>query len=226
VSTNRRTAIAVRSIGVASAAAALALGVAGNALACSPSDFAPTVSCASGKADIKITDHDGTGTPVTITVFNGDQQVGTGSFDHPRKGDSIDILVPWSPSTTYRIHVKTPEGAGYPVDGDIPGGVTTSADACSTPVPPSTPASPSTSPSTPTATASATPSGTPSSTTSAPAVAATSNAPSPAAGGSQNLAETGGGSNTGLIAGVAAALVAVGGGAIFALRRRNPAARH
>jgi hypothetical protein len=29
-----------------------------------------------------------------------------------------------------------------------------------------------------------------------------------------------------MIAGIAAALVAVGGGSVFALRRRNPAARH
>jgi LPXTG-motif cell wall-anchored protein len=48
-----------------------------------------------------------------------------------------------------------------------------------------------------------------------------SNAPSPAAGKS-NLAETGASSNTGLIAGIAAALVVVGGGAVFlGMRRRG-----
>ncbi|MFF4691052.1 LAETG motif-containing sortase-dependent surface protein [Streptomyces sp. NPDC001307] len=48
-----------------------------------------------------------------------------------------------------------------------------------------------------------------------------SNAPSPAAGDS-NLAETGANSNTGLIAGIAGALVVVGGGAVyFGMRRRG-----
>jgi LPXTG-motif cell wall-anchored protein len=48
-----------------------------------------------------------------------------------------------------------------------------------------------------------------------------SNAPSPAAGES-NLAETGANSNTGLIVGIAAALVVIGGGAVFfGLRRRG-----
>jgi LPXTG-motif cell wall-anchored protein len=48
-----------------------------------------------------------------------------------------------------------------------------------------------------------------------------SNAPSPAAGES-NLAETGANSNTGMIVGIAAALVVVGGGAVFfGLRRRG-----
>jgi LPXTG-motif cell wall-anchored protein len=45
-------------------------------------------------------------------------------------------------------------------------------------------------------------------------------APSPA--GEAGLAETGAGSNTGLIAGIAAALVVVGGGAVFlGMRRRG-----
>ncbi|MCF1595082.1 LAETG motif-containing sortase-dependent surface protein, partial [Streptomyces muensis] len=48
-----------------------------------------------------------------------------------------------------------------------------------------------------------------------------SSAPSPANDDS-NLAETGANSNTGLIAGIAVALVAVGGGAVFfGLRRRG-----
>ena len=53
-----------------------------------------------------------------------------------------------------------------------------------------------------------------------------SNAPSAAVGDS-NLAETGANSNTGLIAGVAGALVAIGGGAVFfGMRRRGANSEH
>ncbi|WP_344016269.1 LAETG motif-containing sortase-dependent surface protein, partial [Streptomyces thermospinosisporus] len=48
------------------------------------------------------------------------------------------------------------------------------------------------------------------------------NVPSPAVGES-NLAETGANSNTGLIAGIAGALVLVGGGAVFFGMRRKGA---
>ncbi|MFI1094747.1 LAETG motif-containing sortase-dependent surface protein [Streptomyces sp. NPDC020917] len=225
MSTNRRTAIAVRSIGVASAAAALALGVAGNAFACSIGEFTPSAGCDdSGHGYIQVVDKDYSQTPVNITVSTGGQSVGdkTGVVGS-KEGVTVTFPVDWQPSTTYTVTVvKTSGGQVGTKD------VTTPDKACSTPTtpttPPASPSSPAT-PSTPATTAPSTPATTPSSTTSAPAVADT-NAPSPAAGGSQNLAETGGGSNTGLIAGVAAALVAVGGGAVFALRRRNPAARH
>jgi LPXTG-motif cell wall-anchored protein len=44
----------------------------------------------------------------------------------------------------------------------------------------------------------------------------------PAPAGDSNLAETGADSNTGIIAGIAAALVVVGGGAVFfGMRRRG-----
>jgi LPXTG-motif cell wall-anchored protein len=223
VSKNRRTAIAVRSIGVVSAAAALALGVGGTAFACSITEFTANVSCdtATHSADIKVTDSDTSHTSADVTVFVGDQKVGEGSFDTPQPGATIDIAVPWQADTTYRVHVKTDK---YNVDSDVTNGdLTTSGKTCAAPT--TTP--PATTPPTsaPTTAPPATPTATPSSTTSAPAVADT-NAPSPAAGGGQDLAETGGGSNTGMIAGIAAVLVAVGGGAVFALRRRTATARH
>ena len=62
--------------------------------------------------------------------------------------------------------------------------------------------------------------------TSSPPIVADTNAASPAAGGTADLAETGGGSNTGMIAGVAAVLVVVGGGAVFGLRRPGAVAHH
>jgi hypothetical protein len=75
--------------------------------------------------------------------------------------------------------------------------------------------------STGTTTGGSTPSSTP--TSSAPAVDDTSS-PSPSATGS--LAHTGGGSDTGLIAGLAVALVAAGGGVTFAVRRRSAGRAH
>ena len=216
MSRNRRTAIAVRSIGVASAAVALALGIAGNAFACTIGEFTPSAGCdQSGHGFISVLDKDISHTPVDITVSTGGQQVGSKTdVIGSDQGVVVNFPVEWQPSTKYTVTVVKSSGAKV---GDVD--VTTPEKACATPTttPPTT--APTTTPPT------TTPSTTPSSTTSAPAVGDT-NAPSPAAGGGQNLAETGGGSNTGLIAGVAAALVAVGGGAVFALRRRNPAARH
>jgi LPXTG-motif cell wall-anchored protein len=232
VSINRRTAIAVRSIGVASAATAIAVGVAGSAFACSIDEFTPSAQCDNGKASIQVVDKDVSRTPVTITVTQGQTKVGekkgvTGNGE----GVTVSFPVAWQPSTTYTVTVVKDTDRSVVGHRDV----TTPAQACATPAPPTSPASPSpsttapdtTTPATPatpatTAPAAPQPSGTASS--SAPAVADT-NAPSPA-GGSTNLAETGGGSNTGMIAGIAAAFVAVGGGAVFLLRRRRPSARH
>ncbi|WP_333775300.1 LAETG motif-containing sortase-dependent surface protein [Streptomyces sp. IBSBF 3136] len=212
----------MRILGVASATAALALGVAGQALACNISEFKAEAKCDGDKGVIVVTDYDASATPAVITVFlenNGadDKQVGRpqevkGSAD----GTPVTFQENWKPDATYRIHVK----AGR-VDDDITPNLVTQSTACkkeesSTPTAPASPTpkpSKSTPASTPTPSASE-------STSSAPAAPA-SNAPSPATGDS-NLAETGANSNTGLIAGVAGALVVVGGGAVyFGMRRRG-----
>ncbi|MER5290502.1 LAETG motif-containing sortase-dependent surface protein [Streptomyces pharetrae] len=217
-------------LGVASASAALALGVAGTAFACDISEFSAAAVCDGTKGVITVTDKDPTGVPATVSVYlenNGadERLVGTQEVRGSREGVTITFEEDWKPNATYRIHVK----AGNQVDEDIKPNLTT----------PSTPCKPGEETSTPTPTPSATPSDTPpaSATPSAPADSATpspsapesssapadtvSNAPSPAAGKS-NLAETGASSNTGLIAGIAAALVVVGGGAVFlGMRRRG-----
>jgi LPXTG-motif cell wall-anchored protein len=232
----------VRSIGVASAAAALAVGVAGNAFACSISDFSATTACGNGVGSIVVNDHDTSQTKATITVFKRlgsgqETQVGEGTISPDRSGvGSLSVPEDWAPGTTYRVHVE----AG-PVHEDIKPLLVTPDQACATPVPPveSSPATPTPSdtPSasaTPSDSASPTqsapgsaPSATPTTSASSPAAAvADTNAPSPAAGGSSNLAETGGGSNTGMIAGIAAVLVALGGGTVFMMRRRKPAAHN
>ncbi|MFD7300280.1 LAETG motif-containing sortase-dependent surface protein [Streptomyces pharetrae] len=217
-------------LGVASASAALALGVAGTAFACDISEFSAAAVCDGTKGVITVNDKDPSGVPATVSVYlenNGadERLVGTQEVRGSREGVTITFEEDWKPNATYRIHVK----AGNQVDEDIEPNLTT----------PSTPCKPGEETSTPTPTPSATPSDTPpaSATPSAPADSATpspsapesssapadtvSNAPSPAAGKS-NLAETGASSNTGLIAGIAAALVVVGGGAVFlGMRRRG-----
>ena len=207
-----RTARTVRILGVASASAALALGVAGNAFACNISEFSAVAKCDGEKGVISVTDKDPSGTPATVTVFLGDKLIGTQDVVGSREGVTVDFAEDWAPNTTYRVHVK----AGRLVDEDIKSGVTTPDEACtpeSTPTPTPTPTP---SASEPEESASPTPSAS-ESTPGAPA----SSVPTPA-GGSSNLAETGASSNTGVIAGIAAALVVVGGGAVFfGLRRRG-----
>ena len=200
MSINRRTvARSVRALGVASASAALALSVAGNALACDISEFSAEAKCDGDKGVITVTDKDPSGIPATVTVFlqnNGAdlKKIGEQTVKGSREGVTITFAEDWKPNAEYRVHVKA---AGY-VDEDIEPNLTTPSTACK---------KDEEKPPAPSDTAS----------TTAPA----ENVPSPAAGDS-NLAETGANSNTGLIAGIAVALVAVGGGAVFfGLRRRG-----
>nr|WP_202431377.1 LAETG motif-containing sortase-dependent surface protein [Streptomyces sp. SID7804] len=224
MSVSRRTvARSVRALGVVSASAALALGVAGNAAACNINEFSAAAKCDGEKGVITVTDVDPAGVPATITVFlqnNGadEKKIGEQVVKGSREGTTITFEEDWQPNAQYRIHV---EAKPY-VDEDIKPSLTTPATACKkaeeeTPTP---------TPSTPTESAPAEEPGAPApapseseSESTAPADTS-SNAPSPA--GDSNLAETGANSNTGLIAGVAAALVVAGGGAVFfGMRRRG-----
>ncbi|GAA2290718.1 LAETG motif-containing sortase-dependent surface protein [Streptomyces hawaiiensis] len=213
---------AVRVLGVVSASAALALGTAGNALACNISEFSAEAKCDGDKGVITVTDVDPAGIPATVTVYlqnNGAdaKKVGEQVVKGSREGTTITFADDWKANAEYRIHVKA---ASY-VDEDIKPNLVTPATACKkeeeppASTPPATP-TPSASPSKP-AEESESPAPEPSeSQSSSPA----GNAPAPA--GDSNLAETGANSNTGLIAGIAAALVVVGGGAVFfGMRRRG-----
>ncbi|MER5831671.1 LAETG motif-containing sortase-dependent surface protein [Streptomyces sp. NPDC002130] len=217
-----RRARAVRILGVVSASAALALGTAGNALACDISEFSAEAKCDGDKGVITVTDVDPAGIPATVTVYlqnNGAdaKKVGEQVVKGSREGTTITFADDWKPNAEYRIHVK----ASSYVDADIKPNLVTPATACKkeeeppASTPPATP-TPSASPSKP-AEESESPAPEPSeSQSSSPA----GNAPAPA--GDSNLAETGADSNTGLIAGIAAALVVVGGGAVFfGMRRRG-----
>ncbi|BCL27370.1 alpha-ketoglutarate decarboxylase [Streptomyces aurantiacus] len=214
----------MRILGVASASAALTLGLAGNALACNISEFSAVAKCDGTKGVISVTDKDPSGVKAKVSVFRsndgGEKLVGEQEVEGTREGVTIDFSEDWKPNTTYRVHVK----AGNQVDEDIKGGLTTPSEGCESPEESTPPASPSPSekpsqePSSP-SDASEAPK--PSAAESSPAASTGDNAPSPA--GDSNLAETGSSSNTGAIAGIAAALVAAGAGVMFALRRRGAA---
>ncbi|MFB0620695.1 LAETG motif-containing sortase-dependent surface protein [Streptomyces sp. AGS-58] len=236
--TRRSVRRSVHVLGVASGSAALVLGLAGSALACDIKDFSAEARCDGAKGVIVVTDTDASAADATVSVFlEGDGGVETKVGEQPVKGSKggarITFPEQWKPSATYRVHVKAPN-----VDLDIKPDLVTPSTACktesehpkptaSTTPPPSPSASASASASVPASASasvpasSATPSPAASASSSAPA-GAPGNAPSPAVGDS-NLAETGADSHTGLIAGLAAALVVVGGGAVYAGARRRGA---
>lgn len=219
-----------RVLGVAAASAALAAGAGGTALACDIGEFTAAAKCDGGKGVITVTDADPSGVPATVTVFlrgdGADEKIGEQVVKGSREGTTIVFTEDWKPNAEYRVHV---EAAGY-VDEDIEPHLVTPATACApqeTPAPAPTP-TPTPTPSR-TASAPAGESGAPVPAPASPAASASrssapaggaDNAPSPV--GEAGLAETGGGSNTGLIAGVAAGLVVIGGGAVFlGMRRRG-----
>ncbi|WP_399889636.1 LAETG motif-containing sortase-dependent surface protein [Streptomyces sp. BBFR51] len=217
----------VRALGVVAASAALALSASGTALACNIGEFSAAAKCDGEKGVITVTDVDPAGVPAGVTVYlqnNGAdaEKVGEQTVKGTREGSTITFAADWKPNAEYRIHVK----AAQYVDEDIEPNVTTPSTPCKTEdTPTPTPSESSSTPSDETESPAPEPSTSapaPSQDEStAPAAVPNDNAPSPAAGDS-NLAETGANSNTGMIAGIAAALVAVGGGAVFfGLRRRG-----
>ncbi|WP_171146345.1 LAETG motif-containing sortase-dependent surface protein [Streptomyces sp. S3(2020)] len=226
LSISRRTiARSARALGVASASAALALGVAGNALACNINEFSAEAKCEGTQGVITVTDVDKAGVEATVSVYlvnnNADvRMVGEKTVKGSKEGTTITFEEDWAPNAEYRIHV---EALPYIKGEDIKPNLTTPSTACKTeeesPTPTATP-SPSDS-ATPPAEESSSPTPSASESESTAPASSPSNAPTPAAGDS-NLAETGANSNTGVIAGIAAALVAIGGGAVFfGMRRRG-----
>ncbi|MBE4735795.1 MULTISPECIES: LAETG motif-containing sortase-dependent surface protein [Streptomyces] len=248
MSISPRSARTSRSIGVALASAALVLGVAGNAMACSIKDFSAVAECDGGNGVIRVTDVDPLGVKAEITVYlenNGAdlRMVGSRTIeDSTAKGVTVTFDEDWEPNAEYRIHV---EAEDY-VNEDLPI-LVAPADACTVDAitPPAASKAPgksadkgkekdkekeketgngngkgqddepSRTKTSPTPSASE---GT------VPAGSKDDNAPSPE--GDSGLAETGGDSNTGTIAGAAAALVALGAGAVYySIRRRGASTR-
>ncbi|MER5979122.1 LAETG motif-containing sortase-dependent surface protein [Streptomyces sp. NPDC001857] len=252
----RTAARSVRMLGVTAASAAFVLGASGSALAGDIADFSASAACDGAKGVITVTDKDKTAVPAVVTVFlqnnNADlRQVGVAqTVIGSAKGATVTFAEDWEPGAVYRVHITAVDAD---LNADIEPNLTTPAKGCKSDNPnkpdkPEKPGKPSASstPTTPTAPAT-TPSSTPSGTasgaatsgapapspsaddSSAPADAgsgpASSNAPSPGLGES-NLAETGSGAPTGAIVGVAAALLALGGGAVFYGMRRRGADNH
>ncbi|WP_416973252.1 LAETG motif-containing sortase-dependent surface protein [Streptomyces sp. 4F14] len=211
-------------LGVAAASAAVVLSASTSALACNIRDFSATPECDGDKGVIKVTDVDATGVTATVAVYlenNGSdlRKVGEQEVKGSLTGTTITFAEDWKPNAEYRIHVT----AGKLVNDDISPNLTTPSKACKTEESPSpSPSEPESSPSpspSPSDSA-ATPQPSPSPSDSSTPITPVNNAPTPAVGDS-HLAETGANSNTGLIAGIAAALVVIGGAAIFFGMRRK-----
>ncbi|QJT06976.1 hypothetical protein G9272_22250 [Streptomyces asoensis] len=227
-------------MGTLAASAALAVGAAHSALACSIGDFSAAAVCdADGNGVIQVTDKDASGTPATVSLYlqlnqpiNNERLVDTQKIEHPTaQGVTVDLSPQvWHAGVTFRVHVK----AGDQVDEDIQPLVVVQDESCASAGPSSSASSASSVSATPSdrpsasSSASSSPSSSPSSSVS-PAAQPTStqggSAPSPAGGGTA-LAETGASSRTPLVAGVAAALVLAGGGIVLGLRRRTARRSH
>ncbi|WP_030612861.1 LAETG motif-containing sortase-dependent surface protein [Streptomyces achromogenes] len=206
-------------LGAAAGSAALILGPAGSALASAIDDFSAAVTCDGGKGAIVVTATDPSATDAVVSVFaQGAAGVETKIGEQPvtGSGQGVRAVFPadWQPGTAYRVHVT----AGHRVDQDIRPGLVTPSIPCAagsgSPLPTArttltaspTPAAPVPASPTPAASASTGVSG---------------DGPSPAADDS-DLAETGASSRTPLIAGLAAALIVAGAGAVwFGMRRRG-----
>lgn len=214
-------------------------GAAGNAMACSIKDFSAVAECDGDKGVIRVTDVDPLGVKAEITVYlenNGAdlRMVGSKTIENSTaEGVTVTFEENWEPNAEYRIHVTAED---Y-VDEDIKPNLVAPAESCGqeADTPPAAQGNPerpsgnkdkgkekdeekdepsqtktSPAPSAPEETA--------------PAGGSDNNAPSPE--GDSNLAETGSDSNTGPVAGLAAALVALGAGAVYySMRRRGASTR-
>lgn len=133
MSISRRTARTVRILGVASASAALTLGIAGNALACNIRDFSAAASCDDGKGIITVTDTDASAKEATVTVYlesNGadERQVGSKTVTGSREGATVTFSEDWAPGAKYRVHITVPKL----VDADVSPITTAPSEACTT----------------------------------------------------------------------------------------------
>ncbi|MGW0706950.1 LAETG motif-containing sortase-dependent surface protein [Streptomyces sp. NPDC002643] len=223
-----------RGLGIATASAALVLGVAGNAMACSIKDFSAVAECDGDKGVIRVTDVDPLGVTAQVSVYlenNGAdlRMVGEQSIENSTaEGVTITFEEDWEPNAEYRIHITAEE---Y-VDEDLPILVAPDTACAQTETPPADAASPAEpeenqgkgdyqgedEPSETKNSPSPSPTG-----NAVPAGSDDNNIPSPE--GRSNLADTGADSHTGPIAAIAAALVFLGAGAVHYSMRRRGASR-
>ncbi|WP_338895847.1 LAETG motif-containing sortase-dependent surface protein [Streptomyces sp. TG1A-60] len=224
MSISPRIARTSRCIGVAVASAALVFGAAGNAMASSIKDFSAVAECDGDKGVIRVTDVDPLGIKAEITVYlenNGAdlRKVGSRTIENSTaEGVTITFEEDWEPNAEYRIHVT----ADKYVDEDIAPNLVAPAEACGKEA--DTPPAPAESPEKPAQQEPSEAEKSPTPPTSKnTASAGTSNNNVPSAEGGSDLAETGTDAGTGPIAGAAAALVALGAGAMYYSTRRRGA---
>ncbi|WUH94794.1 LPXTG cell wall anchor domain-containing protein [Streptomyces sp. NBC_00433] len=159
-----------------------------------------SVTCDSVKVDLTAYTASVTNS-VTLTIVGGEGAL----VDTPSFGGSFhyqDALPPHDAPVSLHLVVKAGDGERYNLDE------TKVSPVCDKPKPPVKPST------TPPTTATTTPA--PTHTTNAPVVADTTSAT-----GSGDLAETGSSNATPMIAGIAAAVVVVGGGLVFWTRKRG-----
>lgn len=212
-------------------------GAAGNATACSIKDFSAVAACDGDKGVIRVTDVDALGIEAEVTVYlenNGAdlRQVGSRTvLNSTADGVTVTFEEDWEPNAEYRVHVT----AENYVDEDIKPNLVAPAKACEAKA--DTPPAASKSPEKPADDedkGKGEDKGEPSETRTSPTPPASegttpvgsndNNAPSPE--GDSNLAETGADSHTGPIVGAAAAMVALGAGAVYySMRRRGASTR-
>ncbi|UUU25215.1 LAETG motif-containing sortase-dependent surface protein [Streptomyces sp. DSM 40750] len=227
MSISPRIARTVRCLGVASASAALVLGVTGNALACDIKDFSAVAECDGDKGVIRVTDVDPLGVKAEVTVYlenNGAdlRKVGTRVIENSTaEGVTVTFEEDWKANAEYRIHVT----AEKYVDEDLPILVAPAERCKKADTPPAASKSPEEPAEDEPSEVTKTPS-TSESKNSAPVTTGDEDNNIPSPEGDSNLAETGSDSNTGTVAGIAAALVALGAGAVYySMRRRGASTR-
>ncbi len=190
---------------------------ASSALACDIKDFKidTSVTCVTSTgqptAQFTVQDNDSSHTQAVIDIYaraaggaNG-AKVASVTFDDATKGQTRTVSVPWVDNGSWNVVVEPNHYVHTAETSTVHPAAGGAACTVAKPVPSTAP------------------------TSKAPVapIAATSSAPAtPSSSPSGKvLAETGGGSDSGMIAGFAAALVVAGGGVLFAVRRRA-AGRH
>ncbi|GAA1270458.1 hypothetical protein GCM10009665_68480 [Kitasatospora nipponensis] len=157
---------------------------------------------------------------VVVTLTNTGDQPYSGTV----VGGTVNKTVTVAPGSTETVLVPSTQGQQYSIKVSGPNSTKTFTGVLDCTVTSTGGGTGGTPSPTPSSTPSGTPSPTPSRSTSAspvPSVSAGASTPAATTGGGGSLAFTGGGSSAPLIAGIAGALVLVGGGAVFAMRRRG-----
>nr|WP_134001496.1 LAETG motif-containing sortase-dependent surface protein [Streptomyces sp. 846.5] len=162
---------------MASAAGALALGVAGSAFACTAADFTGTAQCqqSSGNALLTISDSDSSRTSATVEIDYNGQKVGSVDFYRNQQDtDTQTVVVPWETSGHWSLKAQA---SGRDLSRQRESTIPVPGGDCSTPSTPPTTAPPTTAPPTTAPPTTAPPTTAPPTTTPPTSAAPSSSAP-------------------------------------------------